>query len=118
VSTSVSCKYFDKAGDYCNHEDRRWFFGRYRRRCSIVCGGACRYKETSAERAIDFADATMHGQCVDTDGNEWEVSAVTSTDIVVTVRGTDGRSSQTHIPKDPFLRRLVRSDLVDIRQDC
>lgn len=117
--TNVLCKYFDKPSGRCNHADRRWFFGRYRLPCSFGSshGELCRLREIPAPRVVDFVDATVHGQCVDTDGNEWEVSAVTSTDVVVAVRGTDGRSSQTHIPKDPFLRRLAEAAQADVNND-
>ena len=109
----VSCKYFDRLGGACCHKDRRWFFGRYRRRCGFVAsrGESCRLKEPLANQAVKFKDATIHGPCVDTDGNEWEISAVTSTDIVVTVWGADGRSLQTHVPKDSFLRRLMEQEV-------
>lgn len=107
-SARVFCKHFDRETGKCGHDSNRGIFGR-RKRCAILPGRerSCQLREEPERPKPQFKDAAVHGQCIDMSGNEWEVSAVTASDIVVTVKSPDGRSAQTNLPKEPFLNRLI-----------
>lgn len=116
--THADCAYFDSKEGLCNNSENRftlWGLKWFRRKCRIAPGHeqSCHFFKQRPSYKASFGDPSVHGQCVDMAGNEWEVTAVTSDDIVISVRSTNGRSCQTRIPKEPFLSRLADSTIVE-----
>lgn len=107
----VFCKFADDQL-VCNHPRNRRLFGMLRRPCNWPNDESrCRYWVAPNRSAPLIKEPLMHGQCVDTAGNEWEILAVTESDVVILVRSPDGHSSQTHLPKGPFLGRLLEAEI-------
>lgn len=109
----IYCKFVDHRG-ICSHPKNRRFMGLLRNPCNRPRDESrCPLWAAPAKPEPTFANPSSHGQCIDLIGNEWEISQVTDTDVVIFVRSTDGRSSRTHIPKQPFLNRLQEVQSTD-----